>query len=122
MSESNSNDISRESIFKKGFMKIFIIGISLLIIGFIFSFISNIIPRVYYTDPGYDDYLYLMRFLSSLLRLFIQTGIVLFSLSSFIGAMVDRTLSNSIKKGMVIASGVALVALVFSWMVMPYIY
>ena len=112
ISNSNSNESFREPILKKGYVKIFTAGIILIIAGFITSSLFNFIPRLSYSDPGYDDYINLLRIFSSISRLFLQIGMVLFILSFFIGALTDRTLSDNLKKGMILASGVAIFGLV----------
>jgi hypothetical protein len=119
ISDVNSIKPDREPITKKGYVKIFILGINLLIFGFVISTLLSIIPRVSYGDPGYNEYIYLMRILSSISRLFLQIGIVMFSLSLFIGALTDRTLSENVKRGLVIASGIGMLALFFIMMA-PY--
>ncbi|MFW9874633.1 MAG: hypothetical protein ACFFG0_16120 [Candidatus Thorarchaeota archaeon] len=115
------NRTFRESIIKKGFVKIFILSISLLIFGFVIGSLLTIIPKVSYTEPGYDEYLYLMRILSSASRLFVQIGIVMFSLALFMGALTDRTLSENVKRGLVVGAGIGMAALVLV-MMYPYPY
>ncbi len=112
ISDSNSIEAYRENLLKKNYIKIFIVGIVLIIAGFITSSLFGIIPRPSYSDPGYDDYINLLRIFTSISRLFLQIGMVLFILSFFIGALTDRTLSDNVKKGMILASGVAIFGLV----------
>jgi hypothetical protein len=112
MSNSNSIESFREPLLKKGYIKIFTTGTILIIAGFIATSVFSIIPRPSYSDPGYDAYINLMRAFMSISRLFLQIGMVLFILSFFIGALTDRTLSDNVKKGMILASGVAIFGLV----------
>ena len=112
ISDPNSIESYRESVFKKGYIKIFTAGIILIIVGFLTFSLFNMIPRPSYGDPAYYTYLNLMRIFMSISRLFLQIGMVLFVLSLFIGALTDRTLSENVKRGMIIASGVAMFGLV----------
>jgi len=112
ISESNSIESYREPLLKKGYIKIFTVGIILIIGGFITSSLFGIIPRPDYYDVGYDNYINLMRIFLSISRLFLQIGLALFIFSFFIGGLTDRTLSDNVRKGMILASGVAIFGLV----------
>ena len=114
ISNSNSNSIEpyRNSIFKKGYVKIFILGINLLFIGFILTTSIYLIPVVSYLEAGYDDYVKLLRYISSVSLLFRQIGVLLFSASSFIGALSDIRLSGEVKRGMIIASSIGILAII----------
>ncbi|MFX0000734.1 MAG: hypothetical protein ACFE9Q_08600 [Candidatus Hodarchaeota archaeon] len=122
ISESNSTDSYREPILKKGYVKIFIVGITFAIAGLLVLSLLNMVPRISYGDPGYYDYINLVRILSSLSRLLFQIGLVLFILSFFIGGLTDRTLSDNIRKGLVLASGVTIFGLVILIMYSSIIY
>ena len=74
--------------------------------------VGNIIPEVDFGDPGYDEYEYFMRILSTSSILFQNIGIVLFSVATFLGALTDESLSGEIRRALVIASGIGIVALV----------
>ncbi|MFX1592998.1 MAG: hypothetical protein ACFFB6_02845 [Promethearchaeota archaeon] len=112
ISEPNSSESYRIPLLKKGYIKIFTSGIILLVAGFTTLSLFNMIPRPAYGDPAYYDFYNLMRFFSSLSRLFLQIGMVLIILSLFIGALTDRTLSENVKRGMMIASGAAMFGLI----------
>jgi hypothetical protein len=102
----------KTSPFRKSYFLIFIIGILLLFTGFVLTAIANIIPEVEYGDPSYDAYTYLMTVFVSLANLFENIGIGLFSFATFFGALKDDSLSNDLKRALLIASGLGLIALV----------
>lgn len=83
-----------------------------MLVGFAMPTIMNFIPEVNYGDPGYEDYQDLMSRLASLATLFQNIGILLFTFSAFMGAVVDGTLSNEVRRGLIIASGVGILALI----------
>lgn len=112
MSNSNSIEPNRSSIFKKGYVKIFILGINLLFIGFILNTSIYLIPIVSYLEAGYYDYVKLLRSISSVSLLFRQIGVLLFTASSFIGALSDLRISGEVKRGMMIASGMGILAII----------
>ncbi len=112
---SNSNSIEpdyRNSIFKKGYVKIFILGINLLFIGFILTTSIYLIPVVTFLKAGYDDYVKLLRYISSVSLLFRQLGVLLFTASCFIGALSDVRLSGEVKRGMMFASSIGILAII----------
>jgi hypothetical protein len=74
--------------------------------------VANIIPSIDYGDPGYDDYDYLMTVLASSSTLVQNIGIVLFSVSTFLGAVTAESLSIEVRRALAIASGIGIVALV----------
>ena len=103
---------SERRLIRKRYVIIFISSILLLLAGFVVTTVANIIPRPDYMDPGYDDYVNLMTILSSASILVQNIGIVLFSVATFIGALTDDSLSNEVKRALVIASGIGIFALV----------
>ena len=108
-------DLAQETLsrfIRKGYVIIFISSILLFLAGFVVTTVANIIPRVDYKDPGFDEYMYLMTILSSASVLVQNIGIVLFSVSAFIGALRDDSLSKEVKRALVIASGIGIFALV----------
>ncbi len=105
------SNIERRFI-RKGYVIIFISSILLLLAGFVVTTVANIIPRPDFGDPGYDDYQYLMTVLSSASVLVQNIGIVLFTVATFVGALRDDSLSNEVKRAMLIASGIGIFALV----------
>ena len=112
ISELNSRESGLKSTLKKGYPIVFLVCIILFIVGFIITSVANFIPEVDWDDPDYDDYELLMTRLSTLSILFQNIGIALFSLSTFLGALADGTLSKEVKRGMAIASAIGIVALV----------
>lgn len=105
------SDIERK-IVRKGYVKIFLISVLLLLAGFVVTTVANIIPSIDFGDPGYDDYSYLMTILSSASTLVQNLGIVLFSVATFFGALTDGSLSKEVQRALIIASGIGIVALV----------
>ncbi len=103
---------SDRKLIRKGYVKIFILSILLLLAGFVVTTVANIVPRIDYGDPGYDEYIYFMTILSSASVLVQNIGIVLFSVATFLGALTDESLSGEVKRALVIASGIGIVALV----------
>ena len=103
---------SDRKLIRKGYVKIFILSILLLLAGFVVTTVANIIPSIDYGDLGYDEYNYLMTILSSASILVQNMGIVLFSVATFLGALTDESLSGEVKRALVIASGIGIVALV----------
>jgi len=104
---------SRESISKsnltKGYVRIFILCVVLFIIAFILTTIISFLPSDF-GDP--EDYLELTGKISSVSTLLQSIGILLFSLSTFLGAITDDRISKEVKRGMAIASAIGIVALV----------
>ncbi len=121
ISKSESIESNRISISKKGYIKIFAMGIILLIIGFIVTSVQAFIPRPSGFSIAFDDYNLLMRKLSAVSLILQQIGILSLSVSTFVGALVDRELSVEMKKGMIIASSIAILALAFT-MIIPVYY
>jgi hypothetical protein len=74
--------------------------------------VANVIPSIDYGDPGFDEYEYSMTVLSSLSTLVQNIGIVLFSVSTFLGAVTAESLSIEVRRALAIASGIGIVALV----------
>jgi len=98
--------------FIRFYVIVFFLSVLLLIVGFVVTTVGNIIPEVDFGDPGYDEYEYLMIMLSTSSVLFQNIGIVLFSVATFLGALTDESLSGEIRRALVIASGIGIVALV----------
>lgn len=105
-------DLDRTSFLKKRYVQVFIIALIALIASIVIPSLISFIPIVEYSDPGYEDYLLLLSRLSSLAILFQNLGIILFTFSAFMGAVTDRLLSNEVRRGLIIASGIGLVALI----------
>lgn len=100
----------RESMFEKNYVKFFTLSMILIIVGIILVTASSLIePPSDYED--YEAYYRTLRSLSAFTRLFTQLGIVLFCLSTFLGAMSDRELSAEVRRGLVFATGMGILAL-----------
>ena len=112
ISEINSRDSSFKSTLKKGYVLIFLVFVIAIITGFIVRSLGSWIPQPDFMDPAYDDYEYLMIWLGVLGRLLQNIGIALFTFATFLGAISDRNLSNQVRTGLAIASGLGLVALI----------
>ena len=99
-------------------MKIFALSIILLIVGIIIASIGRIysINVDIDTSEEYENYIKTMGTIFTLTGLTLQLGIVLFSLSTFMGAAVDKTLSGEVRRGMVFASSMAIIGLVLLMM------
>ena len=97
-------------MFEKNYVKLFTISMILIIIGIILVTVSSFVetPADY---ENYDDYIRTIRYLAGFTRLTTQIGIVLFCLSTFLGAMSDRDLSGEVRRGLVFASAMGSLAL-----------
>lgn len=109
----SSSELDRIPLFKKGYMKIFILAVFLLILGIILTSVANlnIIFADLDTQAEYEAFIKMFSTISTLSILSIQVGIVFFSLSTFVGALVDKTLSEEVRRGMVLVSGFGILAL-----------
>ncbi|MFW9937291.1 MAG: hypothetical protein ACFFD5_06555 [Candidatus Thorarchaeota archaeon] len=117
----SDSDLGRTSFIKKRYVQVFIIAMIALIVGIVIPSLIPFIPIVEYGDPGYEDYVLLLSRLSSLTMLFQNLGIILFTFSAFMGAITDRLLSNEVRRGLIIASGIGVVALIiFNRMVLYF--
>lgn len=111
ISNLNSRESTGKSNLKKGYVIVFLGFIILIIVGGIILSITRLIPSVDWGDPGYDEYITLTTNLATVSVLFQNIGITLFSLSTFLGAITDERLSKEVRRGMVIASGIGVIAL-----------
>ena len=111
ISNLNSRESTGKSNLKKGYVIVFLGFIILIIVGGIILSIARLIPSVDWGDPGYDEYITLTTNLATVSVLFQNIGITLFSLSTFLGAITDERLSKEVRRGMVIASGIGVIAL-----------
>ncbi|MFX1314168.1 MAG: hypothetical protein ACFFHD_16395 [Promethearchaeota archaeon] len=109
----SSSELDRKPLFKKGYMKIFILAVLLLILGILLISVTALV--ITFADPDtpaeYEVFYRTMNTLSTISILSIQIGIVFFSLSTFVGALVDKTLSGEVRRGMVLVSGFGILAL-----------
>ena len=111
------SELDRKPLFKKGYMKIFILAVLLLILGIILISVANLIIAFADTDTPaeIEDFIKTFNTVSAISILSIQVGIVFFSLSTFVGALVDKTLSEGVRRGMVLASAFGILALGISF-------
>ena len=102
----------KRAVFKKGYVKIFILGVASLLTGYVLASIDGFIPSVDWGDSGYEEYIDLIMNLGTLSTLFLNIGLGLFLLSTFVGAMTDKRFSIEVKRGMLISSVLGIIALV----------
>ena len=112
ISELNSRESSLKSTLKKGYVKIFLVFVIVIIVGFIIRSWTSWIPEPDWVDPIYDDWEYLMIWLITLAMLLQNIGIALFTFATFLGAISDRNLSKEVRTGLAIASGLGIIALI----------
>lgn len=115
------NDQSRHPLLKKVYMKIFLTAFIILGCGFVVISITSFIPRPSLYDPEYEIYQYLMQTSLAVAKLLIEIGLALFSVSSFLGAITEISITDNIKRGMMIASGISILGLVIVF-IYPVIY
>jgi len=127
ISNSSSEEPNSRSTFEKGYMKVFTSSIVFLILGIILLSIGNLI--ITFADPQSSAAAeFLARTiltLSTFSKFFLQLGMVIFSLSTFLGAVRDTTLSGDVRKGMAAASAIGILALgimMISIVSFPYYY
>ena len=111
----------KRAVFKKGYVIIFILGIISLLTGFVLASVVGFIPSVSWGDPGYEEYIDLITNLGTLSTLFLNLGLGLFLISTFVGAMTDKRFSIEVKRGMLIASVLGIIALLISNYLFMYI-
>lgn len=112
----------KRAVLKKGYVIIFILGIISLLTGFVLVSIVGFIPSVSWGDPGYEEYIDLIMNLGTLSTLFQNLGLGLFLISTFVGAMTDKRFSIEVKRGMLTASVLGIIALViFNYLFMYFI-
>jgi len=113
ISNSSSEEPNRKSTFEKGYMKAFISSIVLLILGIVLMSIANFIAVL--ADPStqemYEIVTRTIAAFTTFSRLFLQLGMVIFTLSTFLGAVRDTTVSGEVRKGMAAASAIGILAL-----------
>ncbi len=97
---------------KKVYVLIFILGTISLVTGLILTSLVGFIPSVDFGDPGREEYLDLIANLGTLSTLFMNLGLGLFILSTFVGATTDKRFSIEFKRGMLISSVLGVIALV----------
>lgn len=94
-------------------MIIFFVGLILLIVGVIVVMSSSLYET--YADPDTpSEYERLMEALATMRALsvfFLQLGMVFFALSTFMGGVIDESLSPDVRRGCVFASSIAIIGL-----------
>lgn len=111
ISELNSREVSLKPNIKKSYVIVFIIFIILVIVSATLLSTTRLIPDVGYGEPGYEAYQDLVNNLTTVSVLLQNIGISFFSLSTFLGAITDQNLSKEVRRGMIIASGIGVIAL-----------
>ena len=111
----------KRAVLKKGYAIIFILGIISLLTEFVLTSVVGFIPSVSWGDPGYEEYIDLIMNLGTLSTLFLNLGLGLFLISTFVGAMTDKRFSVEVKRGMLIASVLGIIALLISNYLVMYI-
>ena len=113
ISNSQSEEPIRRSVSNESYVKVFVSSIVLLILGIIIASISSLI--IAYADPQTQEaaelILAIYASVGTLSTLLLQIGMVLFSLSFFLGAVRGETLSGDVRKGMAVASAIGILAL-----------
>jgi len=115
ISDVDSRVRDETPIFAKPYVWLFLICIILIVIGIIISGSIAFIP----SDMPYDDYLELASKMQASSTITLNIGIALFALSAFLGALMDRTLADQPRKGLLQAAGVAVFALVIYMLFVP---
>lgn len=104
---------NRKSAIGESYVKVFSFSIVLLVLGVIIASMSSLI--VVFADPQSSqeaqDLLKLIAVVGTVSNLFLQLGMVVFSLSTFLGAVRGETLSGDVRKGMAAASAIGILAL-----------
>lgn len=94
---------------EKNYMKIFAVGVILFIVGIVLVMSYNL---YYINEETHDsDFWDSYYTLTTLSVFFIQLGMLFFALSTFMGAVIDESLSPVVRAGCVLASSVAIIGL-----------
>ena len=100
---------SFRSMFDKNYMKIFVLGVLLLILGIILVMSRNL---YYANEEIHDQKFYEAYFtLIALSSFFIQLGMLFFALSTLMGGVIDESLSPEVRRGLVFGSSIAIISL-----------
>jgi len=104
---------NRKSANGESYVKIFSSSIVLLVLGVIIASMSTLI--IVFADPQTQqeaqDISKMIVVVGTVSTLFLQLGMVIFSLSAFLGAVRGETLSGDVRKGMAAASAIGILAL-----------
>jgi len=113
ISNSQSEVPTRRSVSKESYVKVFISSIILLIFGVILASMSTLI--IAFADPQTpqeaDFIIAMLTTVATISTLFLHLGMIIFSLSAFLGATRGETLSGDVRKGLAIASAIGILAL-----------
>jgi hypothetical protein len=96
-------------MFEKNYMKIFVLGVLLLIVGIILV-MSRTLYFVY-EDIHDQDFYETYYTLLALSAFFIELGMLFFALSTFIGGLIDDSISPEVRRGLVFASAISIISL-----------
>jgi len=100
-------------MFDKNYIKIFAVGILVLIVGIILAMARGL--YLTFADPTtpsqYERYIETINTLTTLSGFLIQLGMLFFALSTFMGGVIDESLSPEVRRGLVFASSIAIIAL-----------
>ena len=108
-------------MFDKDYIKIFVVGVLLLILGIILVMSRTLYYVIKEThDQNFYETYYTLLAVSSF---FIQLGMLFFALSTFLGGLTDGSLSPEVRRGLVFASSIAIISLaliiIFSGLLVP---
>ena len=113
ISYPHSEGPNRKSASGENYVKVFSFSIVLLILGIIIASMSSLI--VVFADPQSSqeaqDLAKSIVVVGTVSTIFLQLGMVVFSLSTFLGAVRGETLSGDVRKGMAAASAIGILAL-----------
>jgi len=104
---------SFRTLFDKKYIKIFALGIILLILGIILVMTRNLYSVFTEVDTAQEaeNYIRTLGVIGTISGFFIESGMLLVALSTFIGGIVDDSLAPEVKRGMIFATSIAIIAL-----------
>ena len=106
-------DSFRSSLLEKKYMKFFTIAMIFLVIGITLIVVGRLFYL--YSDPSTPEEMEFslnFRYTLSYLSIFLlQLGLIMFCFSAFWGAVIDSTLSETVRRGMVFTASISIVAL-----------
>ena len=116
------SEVKPKPFLRNGYAFLFTLSIALLIGGYSLPTIGLFIPEIDYGDPGYEDYISLMETLDALPPFLHNTGLMLFTLSTFMAAMVENRFSKEVKKTLINTSCMGLISFLVTILnFIPYI-
>jgi len=102
----------------KGYVRVIALSIIIIMVAAFLLSMESFINENAYTAEEYD---LVIERLGATYTLLIKIGIGLFSLSILIGAITDGSLSTELRRGMIIAAGLGVLALVLFQEVILYL-